>query len=113
MDRRRYTYYVILFLGLVLVSLYFLVLYQWVGLSSLASLLLVGSGGLFILLALVAPFGRSRPARLGLTALCGLIAGTHAYLDIILLQGQMGTVMFIWIGLGTMLVTAPLRWLKE
>ncbi|MHA1958677.1 MAG: hypothetical protein ACW99U_00445 [Candidatus Thorarchaeota archaeon] len=112
-EEGSFFYYLALLIGMTLVGAYF-----WTILDNLPSDFLVNytlflSGFFLVISTMGLGYTKDRSSRIGLTAVSGIFAGIHGYLDITLFPILTGIILFAWIAFGLLLSFAAFTWLKE
>jgi len=105
-------YYSVLAVGLGLILVYMLWTMSSVAEPSLRPLLLLDCS-LFVLATVAVAYARTRPKRMALTFISGILGGIQGYLDVTLYAGYLGGLVFLWIAFGVLLVLASVGWLNE
>lgn len=105
-------YYSVLAIGLALILLYMLWTMSSVAEPFLRPLLLVDCS-LFVLATAAVAYAGTRPRRMALTFISGILGGIQGYLDVTLYAGYLGGLVFLWIAFGVLLVVASVGWLNE
>lgn len=105
-------YYSVLAIGLALILLYMLWTMSSVAEPFLRPLLLVDCS-FFVLATAAVAYARTRPRRMALTFISGILGGIQGYLDVTLYAGYLGGLVFLWIAFGVLLVVASVGWLNE
>ena len=105
-------YYSVLAIGLGLILLYMLWTMSSVTEPFLRPLLLVDCS-FFVLATAAVAYARTRPRRMALTFISGILGGIQGYLDVSLYAGYLGGLAFLWIAFGVLLVVASVGWLNE
>ncbi|MBN2229133.1 MAG: hypothetical protein JW779_06025 [Candidatus Thorarchaeota archaeon] len=112
--RGTFFYYLVLLIGMGLLGVYF-----WIILTATISdiaikLVLFLSGIVTVCSTFALARTKSRPGRVSLTTLSGIIGGVHGFLIITLFpEGLMGALLFFWMACGLLLAFAALAWLPE
>ncbi len=112
--RTTFLYYLVLLIGMGLIGVYF-----WIILTaSIVDTVIKLAFFLSALTVTVSTFGlaraKTRSSRTLLTAISGLVGGSHAYMDIVLFPDWLyGAFLFFWFGFGLLLAAAALAWLPE
>lgn len=112
-EEGTFFYYLGLLFGMTLVGSYlWLILNESIA-NVLFHTILFMSGVFLVGGALGFAAAKTRSSRVGLTMLCGIVGGIHAYLIFVLFDLIAGIVLFAWIAFGSLVAFATLSWLQE
>ncbi|UCE11776.1 MAG: hypothetical protein JSW61_07555 [Candidatus Thorarchaeota archaeon] len=112
-EEGSFFYYLALLIGMTLVGAYFWYILDTPLTNTVSHLMLFLSGVLLVVSTMGLGYANTRSGRIGLTAMSGIFAGVHGYLDITVFPLLTGIILFAWIAFGLMLAFAAFAWLKE
>jgi len=112
-DEGGFFYYLALLAGMFLIGAYLWLILIVPTFSQMFQMILILSGILLVVVAMMFVYARTRSSRIGLTVATGIIGGIHGYLDLALYGWFVGLVLFAWLAFGLILAVAAYNWLYE
>ncbi len=106
-------YYLALLIGMVLLGAYLWHIMITPTFSQFFQFILVMSGIILIMTAMLFVYGKTRSMRIGMTIASGILGGIHGFLVLALYGAITGIILFAWMAFGLLLAFAAYNWLQE